>query len=176
MSDLVARLRDWRSLHLTRLGALFDEAADEIERLRSRPCPYVTGGVTQHCTLTPVTLTDEEREAVEAILVDADSAWSADNAAALRGLLERTQFAKRESDRPQPIAKRESDRPQPIAKRESDRPQPIADARLAARLAALQQLAELDEELGLPRCTPNPLATPGECSVPPECTDTGEAR
>lgn len=76
----------------------------EIERLRLQPCPYVTGNVTRHCTLTPFTLTPEEREAVEAILVDADSAWSADNAAALRGLLERcSQFAKRESDRPQPI-------------------------------------------------------------------------
>ena len=36
------------------------------------------------------TLTDAEREAVEAILVDADSAWLADTAATLRGLLERT--------------------------------------------------------------------------------------
>lgn len=44
---------------------LCGDAADEIERLRSQPCPYVTGTVTQHCTLTPFTLTDEEREAVE---------------------------------------------------------------------------------------------------------------
>jgi hypothetical protein len=29
------------------------------------PCPYVTGTVTQYCTLTPLTLTDEEREAIE---------------------------------------------------------------------------------------------------------------
>jgi hypothetical protein len=28
------------------------------------PCPYVTGTVTQYCTLTPLTLTDEEREAL----------------------------------------------------------------------------------------------------------------
>ena len=34
MSDIVARLRDWRSLHLTRLGGLFDEAADAVESLR----------------------------------------------------------------------------------------------------------------------------------------------
>ena len=34
MSDIVARLRDWRSVHLARLHLLMDEAADEIERLR----------------------------------------------------------------------------------------------------------------------------------------------
>lgn len=33
-ADIVARLRDWRSLHLTRLGGLFDEAADAVESLR----------------------------------------------------------------------------------------------------------------------------------------------
>lgn len=46
-----------------------------------------------------------------------------------------------DADRPQP------DRPEAIATGESDRPKPIADA----RLAALERLAELDEELGLPR-------------------------
>jgi hypothetical protein len=49
-------------------------------------CPYVTGTVTQHCTLTPFTLTDAEREAIQ---------WFAHYglperyAAALRSLLER---------------------------------------------------------------------------------------
>jgi hypothetical protein len=45
--------------------------ADEIERLRSGAvegcetvCPHVRGTVTQHCSLN-VTLTDEERAAVE---------------------------------------------------------------------------------------------------------------
>lgn len=142
-ADIVARLRDWRSLHLTRLGELFDEAADEIERLRSRPCPYVTGAVTQHCTLTPFTLTDAEREAVEDAIGWIESPSVEDEAmpedylpitATLRGLLERcSQFAKRESDRPQPIAKRESDRSKPIA-------------------------------------TPSPLSTPAEGSVPTERT------
>jgi hypothetical protein len=37
----------------------------------------------------------------------------------------------------------------------------------AKRDKALQVLAELDEELGLPR-TPNPHATPDECTVSPE--------
>jgi hypothetical protein len=34
MSDIVARLRAWRELHLTRLGGLMDEAADHIDSLR----------------------------------------------------------------------------------------------------------------------------------------------
>jgi hypothetical protein len=37
------------------------------------------------------------------------------------------------------------------------------------RLAALEQLAQLDEELGLPR-TPNPPSTPAKCTVPPQWT------
>ena len=44
------------------------EAADEIDRLRAQPCPYVTGTVTRYCTLTRFTLTDAEREAVEVVL------------------------------------------------------------------------------------------------------------
>jgi hypothetical protein len=32
--DIVSRLRHWRGLHLGHSGDLFDEAADEIERLR----------------------------------------------------------------------------------------------------------------------------------------------
>jgi hypothetical protein len=40
-------------------------------------CPYVTGTVTQHCTLTPFTLTDEERAAI---------AWAATKASLERGI------------------------------------------------------------------------------------------
>jgi hypothetical protein len=32
--DIVSRLRNWRGLHLAHSGGLFEEAADEIERLR----------------------------------------------------------------------------------------------------------------------------------------------
>lgn len=67
------------------------EAADEIISLRSRPCPYVTGTATQHCTLTPFTLTDAEREAVawaSKLYADWGPEWS-DRAVAMRGLLER---------------------------------------------------------------------------------------
>lgn len=34
--DIVARLRNWRGLHLAHAGELFEEAADEIESLRQR--------------------------------------------------------------------------------------------------------------------------------------------
>jgi hypothetical protein len=33
-ADIVTRLRGWRTLHLTRRGGLFDEAADAVESLR----------------------------------------------------------------------------------------------------------------------------------------------
>ena len=69
-SDIVQRLRGLQSVHLARLHAIMEEAADEIGRLR---------------------LTDAEREAV----ADAADRYaeitpeSAETAATLRGLLER---------------------------------------------------------------------------------------
>lgn len=70
MNDLVARLRDWRSLHLTRLGELFEEAATEIEELR---------------------LTDEEREAIEWCISRPQTHWQHGiYAATLRKLLKGT--------------------------------------------------------------------------------------
>ena len=98
MSDIVHRLRDWRNLHLALGGKLFEEAADEIERLRNDgACPHVRGTVTQHCSLN-FTLTAEEREAVmNAITLRlCDAKWeedrngTADNA--------RARKAKREAD------------------------------------------------------------------------------
>jgi hypothetical protein len=51
-------------------------------------CPYVTGTVTRYCTLTPFTLTDEEREAIGwAIAATAGVSLRAET---MRGLLERT--------------------------------------------------------------------------------------
>jgi len=82
------------------------DARAEIERLRAAPCPHVTGNVTRYCTLTPLTLTDAEREAVEtafdALQYAADelglSQPDCDRlVATLRGLLERTAP---KSDRP----------------------------------------------------------------------------
>ena len=61
------------------------------------PCPYVTGTVTRYCTLTPFTLTDAEREAIERAIETLDG-WQKtggyhsaieDDAATLRGLLDR---------------------------------------------------------------------------------------
>jgi hypothetical protein len=84
---------------IARLHAVNDRLRTEIERLRSRPCPYVTGNVTHYCTLTPFTLTDAEREAVERAIdamngvEDISASWSqreAEAIATLRGLLERT--------------------------------------------------------------------------------------
>jgi hypothetical protein len=65
------------------------EAADEIERLRSQPCPYVVGRTTLHCSLAPFTLTDEEREAVRWFSEYGDLQSEARRAEVLRGLLGR---------------------------------------------------------------------------------------
>jgi hypothetical protein len=57
-------------------------------------CPYVVGRTTLHCSLTPLTLTDAEREAIQTALAylrdDIDEKGIDIDAAALRGLLERT--------------------------------------------------------------------------------------
>jgi hypothetical protein len=72
------------------------EGAQEIADLRrqrdekSTHCPHVVGTTTQYCSLTPLTLTAAEREAVEV----AAAAYASDHgerfAATLRNLLERT--------------------------------------------------------------------------------------
>lgn len=89
MNDLTDRLRRWAiSSDAVPASDLMDEAADEIDRLRSQPCPYVTGTVTKHCTLTQPTITDAERAAVEwAVSAAEDRQHPADDT--LRGLLER---------------------------------------------------------------------------------------
>jgi hypothetical protein len=93
VNDIVTRLRQWAiATDAVPASDLMDEAAAEIERLRLQPCPYVTGDVTRYCTLTPLTLTTEERAAI----ADAADRYaeitpeSAETAATLRGLLERT--------------------------------------------------------------------------------------
>ena len=73
------------------LAARLKKMNDENEQT----CPYVVGRTTLHCSLTPFTLTDAEREAVEwAIGVTARMYDDADGGPikreALRGLLERT--------------------------------------------------------------------------------------
>ena len=59
--------------------------------MNDQPCPFATGTVTQHCTLTPLTLTDEERLAIQWVVGDALSVDGVSIQATLRGLLERTE-------------------------------------------------------------------------------------
>jgi hypothetical protein len=73
------------------------EPSTPDEGTRQSECPYVTGTVTRYCTLTPFTLTDEERVAVEDALEANESESrvfgcqvATKFAATLRGLLERT--------------------------------------------------------------------------------------
>jgi hypothetical protein len=66
------------------------------ENTEREPCPYVTGTVTRYCTLTPFTLTDAEREAIEEAMrqvVESDciaTPHALEVIDTLRGLLERT--------------------------------------------------------------------------------------
>jgi hypothetical protein len=68
MNDIVERLRvtadDTDAVENSSVAYLLEDAAAEIERLRKAPCPHVVGATTQYCSLTPFTLTDEEREAI----------------------------------------------------------------------------------------------------------------
>jgi hypothetical protein len=56
-------------------------------------CPYVVGRTTLHCSLTPFTLTDQEREAIRQAAMRVEclcQRGARDMAATLRSLLERT--------------------------------------------------------------------------------------
>jgi hypothetical protein len=71
-----------------------DAASTPGEGTSTAECPCVTGTVTRYCTLTPLTLTDAEREAIVTALAflreEADEPGVAQDADTLRGLLERT--------------------------------------------------------------------------------------
>jgi hypothetical protein len=97
--DIVSRLKNWRGLHLAHGGKLFEEAATEIDRLREA----IRRLADQDATLSveagnvsvtlDATLTDEEREAIEAA-IDRFKDWvngfdDDERAATLRSLLER---------------------------------------------------------------------------------------
>ena len=92
--DIVSRLRNWRGLHLAHGGKLFDEAADEIGRLREairrladQDATLSVQGGSVTVTLD-ATLTDEERGAIMA----SQGFWALEDsphAATLRNLLER---------------------------------------------------------------------------------------
>ena len=85
--DIVSRLRNWRGLHLAHGGELFDEAADEMERLRSA---YATAVQRLASEIARLRLTDAEREAVEWFAdIDTGGPITDRHAATLRGLLDR---------------------------------------------------------------------------------------
>lgn len=94
MDDITKRLRQYGNTGeplLLQDDAILEEAADEIERLRSQPCPYVVGRTTLHCSLTPFTLTDAEREAIRFAAVLYERGCRPADAATLRALVDRTQ-------------------------------------------------------------------------------------
>jgi hypothetical protein len=100
MDEAAAVIKRLRAL-ADRRGTLAVDRRREIERLRSRAvesretvqCPYVVGRTTRYCSLTPFTLTDEERVAVrkaaEVYSDNDDDEECARIAATLRSLLER---------------------------------------------------------------------------------------
>ena len=71
ITDIVSRLRHWRGIHLAHGGRLYEEAADEIERLR---------------------LTNDERAAIALAIAFLQPVGNYDSLAqdTLRKLLERT--------------------------------------------------------------------------------------
>lgn len=86
MTDITTRLRRWtHDAHAVPASDLMDEAAGEIDRLRSRlrlqDAVIRSGAVA--------VLTDAELEAVETAALEADARQHAGRAAALRGLLDR---------------------------------------------------------------------------------------
>ena len=84
MSDIVARLRGLRFVHVPVASQLMEEAAREIERLRNCLSGY-TDGIPAASELKH-TLTDAEREALQWF---AHYGLPEHRAAALRKLLER---------------------------------------------------------------------------------------
>jgi DNA-directed RNA polymerase specialized sigma24 family protein len=92
--DIVARLKNWRGLHLAHSGDLFEEAAVEIERLREAVRRLADQDATlsaqgNNVTVTmDATLTDEEREAIKWCIFQQSTPQK--KAVVLRDLLERT--------------------------------------------------------------------------------------
>ena len=103
MSDIVERLRNWRSVHLTQLRYVMESAADEIERLRlsqNGDCPKpenaaredngpAANSTPNHRTGCGECLTDEEREVLLAIEADACYRAMERTERVVRGLLDR---------------------------------------------------------------------------------------
>ena len=69
-----------------------NQHGDRVVPLYRSPqtCPYVVGRTTLHCSLTPFTLTDEERDVLDRLAHDASYRRMEWTERVLRGLLERT--------------------------------------------------------------------------------------
>jgi hypothetical protein len=96
MSDIVERLRKWcHAVNAASAQDIMDEAADEIERLRSGgACPHVRDDDADTAAeaareIERLRLTDAEREAVERAAFVSDQAGLEKSAVTLRKLLER---------------------------------------------------------------------------------------
>jgi hypothetical protein len=85
--DIVSRLRNWRGLHLAHSGDLFEEAAEEIEKIRVYRDEAEAAASIASLAALSLRLTDEEREAI-AYYVGTGGPDMVD--ATLRSLLERT--------------------------------------------------------------------------------------
>jgi hypothetical protein len=72
------------------VGAELAARITRMNEMLGGECPYVTGTVTRYCTLTPFTLTDAEREAIDWAAYAAEQWYEHTAATTLRGLLERT--------------------------------------------------------------------------------------
>ena len=100
--DIIARLRDWRSVHLARLHEVMEQAADEIELLRGYRDEAESEASIASLAVERLRLTDAERYAIIAGLRCLERQLWADpenlggdyrdmqrDAATLRGLLDR---------------------------------------------------------------------------------------
>jgi|688.fasta_scaffold00210_123 hypothetical protein len=85
--DIVSRLRNWRGLHLAHSGELFEEAADEIEKIRAYRDEAEDAASIANLAALSLRLTDDEWGAI-AYYVGTGGPRGVD--ATLRSLLERT--------------------------------------------------------------------------------------
>lgn len=90
MSDIVTRLRNWRSVHLARLHLLMEEAADEMARLRSDNSRRANLETELRDWIVRLRLTDIERAAVQRAVQDETERGLVYTADVLQSLLERT--------------------------------------------------------------------------------------
>ena len=72
------------------VGAELAARITRMNEMLGGECPYVAGTVTRYCTLTPFTLTDAERQAIEGAMVCVKQIGPPPLLSTLRGLLERT--------------------------------------------------------------------------------------